>query len=103
MTSGLRARRVASALLLCALAAPALADGEAAPAGLPPSPARPASAKSPPPPMVLLVPLGLGVLLPVTLPTTTPRVRTATEVGRRDAAAAAPPAGTAAAPQEPAP
>lgn len=98
MTSGLRARRAASALLLCALAVPAVADGDAPGA---PSAGKPAPATRRPPPMVLVVPLGVGVLLPLTLPTTLPRTRTAATPERPDGAVAAePPAGPGAPPRE---
>lgn len=97
MNLGPRARRAAGALLVCALGAPTLADGGAAassepaaqprplPGGTPgatPAAARPGSAQPGasqrrPPPMVLVVPLGFGVLLPLTLPTTMPHARAA--------------------------
>lgn len=80
MTFHPRARRLASALYLCALAGTALADGpapmggDAAQAGGAGEGAA-ARAERRPPPAVLVIPLGAALLLPLTLPTATPHAR----------------------------
>lgn len=71
----------ASARLLAgviALAVPAAAL-PAEPAPSPPVPARPPRPPAPaqkPPPVVLVLPVGAGVLLPLVVPSTVPRART---------------------------
>lgn len=76
--AGLPRARLLAGVVLLAVSGAAAADGPATsgvarPAAPAAPPAAPAAHK--PPPMVLLVPLGAGLLLPFVLPTAMPRVR----------------------------